>query len=352
MDQVDDGADAELAHDGSAVSLDSLYADGENGGNLFIASRLGQELYDFTLARRQDSRVAIAGRELAEPEETFQHALRDFGGKERLVPGHGFDGSQELRGHVGLQHVSARPRGEKIADKFLALIHGKNQYFCFRNFLADLSRGFHTVELRHAEVENCEIRLEFHGQGDSFAAVLGLSADLPIRSCCQQSDQAAADHFVIVSQQDPNHAATSGRRGSWSGTIAATIVPGLARLISKLPPISRKRSAIPARPPPPHQNGPGPALRGRPLPRSRTSRTTLSASFRSVTVALALCECFWILLSASCTTRNRTFSTRGGMRLACDGMTRLMWMGLRLQNPSMYEHRAALNSWPSCSGGR
>src|SRR5204863_10161483 len=102
---------------------------------------------------------------------------------------------------------------------------------------------------RHRGIHHDDMRLEPAGERDRFLAVLRLADDGDRRIVLEQATEAAADHRVIVSEQDIDgtHTAAALR----AGTVKRTSVPpagGIRKSI--VPPTRSARSRIVTSPSP------------------------------------------------------------------------------------------------------
>jgi hypothetical protein len=62
--------------------------------------------------------------------------------------------------------------------------------------------SFHTVEVRHADVENDDIRLEFFGFRDGLSARRSFPANLPALMRLEQRSHPAPEEVMIVGNQN------------------------------------------------------------------------------------------------------------------------------------------------------
>ena len=68
----------------------------------------------------------------------------------------------------------------------------------------DLLRGLDSIELRHADIENGDLRMMFGDKLDGFPPIARLGDDFEIRLLIEQQTQARPNDGVIVSEQDAN----------------------------------------------------------------------------------------------------------------------------------------------------
>jgi hypothetical protein len=99
---------------------------------------------------------------------------------------------------VGFQHVAPRAGVDDLADRLLRLMHGQDEDFAARHRLEDLARGIEPVQLRHADVEDHDVRDQSLRLLDRLSAGHRLAADVPSRLACQQGAHPAAHDLVIV----------------------------------------------------------------------------------------------------------------------------------------------------------
>src|SRR4051794_28488834 len=108
--ELDAVAHAELAQQVRPVRLDRLLREVERLGDLLVRVRLGDQLQDLLLARRE--RLVGAGRVVAHP-LAHDRAL-DRVGQERLAAVHGADRVQQRLVDLALEHVAGRAGLQRV----------------------------------------------------------------------------------------------------------------------------------------------------------------------------------------------------------------------------------------------
>src|SRR5690348_4362981 len=112
-------AHAELAQQVRAVRLDGLLGEVERLGDLLVRVRLGDQLQDLLLARRQ--RLVGAGRVVAHP-LAHDRAL-DRVGEEGLAAVHGADRVQQRLVDLALEHIAGCAGLQRVEHVALVVVH-------------------------------------------------------------------------------------------------------------------------------------------------------------------------------------------------------------------------------------
>src|SRR5690606_2757731 len=158
--------------------------------------------------------------------------------------------------------------------------------------LQQAPRCLDAVHPRHAYVHQHDVRAGHRQTLERLGAVAGLADDLHVVLAVDQHRETCADHLLVVDQEDPDR----GRDGAHSGILPCTRQPPpTAGPVSRRPPCTVTRSAMPT--------SPSPALSdaaAAPCPSSTTSIWISSASraSRSLTWAPAP-ACLRTLVKAS-----------------------------------------------------
>jgi hypothetical protein len=62
----------------------------------------------------------------------------------------------------------------------------------------DLPRGVEAIEVRHSDIEQQNIRLEFVGQFDGFTTVFGFAANLPSGTVFEDGANPFSGYLVVI----------------------------------------------------------------------------------------------------------------------------------------------------------
>ena len=92
-------------------------------------------------------------------QKCIEHEPGEDAGEERLVSRQGVHSGNEIVFGVGLLKKSTRACHQYLASQRLGFMHGQDKHLGVGQRLADLARGFESVQLRHAEVEYDHMRL-------------------------------------------------------------------------------------------------------------------------------------------------------------------------------------------------
>src|SRR5260370_12021857 len=104
------------------------------------------------------------------------------------------DGVEEDAVGFVLEDVTASASFDDLLNEVVRLMHGEDQNFGGGRGFADVASGLDTVEERHADVEDGDVRLVLCGFIDGVAAVGGFGADLP-----------TGPHLNTIPQPRPHH---------------------------------------------------------------------------------------------------------------------------------------------------
>ena len=94
----------------------------------------------------------------------------------------GIDGGQENAVGIVLEDITAGAGFDDLLNEIVGLMHGENENLGGGGSGADATRGFHTVEERHADIEDGDIGFEFDGFFNGIATIHRFAADLPPRA--------------------------------------------------------------------------------------------------------------------------------------------------------------------------
>ena len=194
----------ELAHDVGAVSLRGLDTHAEHAGHFLGGLAFCQELYHFPLAGGQPvlRNFWQCGRRVATAEVAVQHDLRHLGGEEGPVTLQGFHGCDQIARSIGLEQEASGAGVENFAHHLLRLVDGENENRGSRFRAQDLAGSIETVQVRHADIQNHQIRLELCGLGYRIPAIDRLTADFPTFAGLKKGAQAMANDFVIIGNEN------------------------------------------------------------------------------------------------------------------------------------------------------
>src|SRR3954470_5147447 len=129
------------------------------------------------------------------------------------------------------------------------MMHREHQDFGLRRLLDNAPRRLEAVHVRHAQVENDDVRTQLTHQLHRFAAIATFGHDLPSGMALEQRAHAAPDYAVIVDDHETERSAVHDG-APLSGTRARTSVPCAPDSISRTPPSCCNRSRMPATPTP------------------------------------------------------------------------------------------------------
>src|SRR5919198_6629800 len=281
--QLDAVAHAELLEDVAAVVLDGLLRDHQRRGDLVARVTLGDELDDLELARSE----RVGGRGLAALGAAEVVADQRGDGRrveERLAPHRRTARLDEVAVRRALEHIARRSRLERLEEVLLAVVHREHQRPQLGPTALELGGGLQAGEARHRDVRYGEVHLGGERQAHRLAAVAGLGDHREVGFGVEHHAQAAADHRVVVGEQDARGQRDAHAMPSGNGMSRRTSVPpaGTGETVS-LPPTCSARSCMPAIPLPTF------APDASPRPSSRTTRRRPPPTWRRATSTSVAC---------------------------------------------------------------
>lgn len=109
--------------------------------------------------------------------------------------------ADQVLGGLRFQKAAIGTGAEYFVDDALGIVDGEDQNLGARTLGDDLAEGCETIENRHVQIENHEIRSQLKCFFDGFAAIHGFPADLPVQLSCKQSTNALAHNFVVIGNE-------------------------------------------------------------------------------------------------------------------------------------------------------
>ena len=119
------------------------------------------------------------------------------------MAGERVNGGDEFAVGIGLEQIAACACLDDFAHQMIGFVNRKNEHFTARRGLANLTRGLNAVQLRHADVENDNVRPQLAGLGNRFASSVSFGTDLPAGLRFENGSQPAAQQRVVVGQKYP-----------------------------------------------------------------------------------------------------------------------------------------------------
>jgi hypothetical protein len=114
------------------------------------------------------------------------------------------DGAKDLLARGTLEEVPIGPGADRADDLFIAVERGKDDDPNGARLAAKLPHHLDPIEVRHLEIEQQDIRLEFGRLAHCFGAGADLANDLEVRLSREHGREAIANHRVVVGQEDPD----------------------------------------------------------------------------------------------------------------------------------------------------
>ena len=260
-------------------------------GDLLTAPRLGDQLDDLDLPGRERVprlHLAVSG-SLHEVTDQRRDARRV---EEGLAPHGRADRLDEVAVGGRLQDISRGAVAQRFEQVLLVVVHGEHQDPQFRAQPLELGCGLEARPARHRDVEDREVDRGVGCALHRFGAVARLRDDLEVGLAVDHQPQPAADHGVVVGDQDPG----DQRDRHDAGSSTTTSVPPEARARTSTRPAGEQRALA-------HAADPAPAPSPTPRPSSATRRTTAPFAPARSTVTCREPEWRTALVRASCAIR-------------------------------------------------
>ena len=186
------------------MRFDSVDAEIQEIGDVFVGFAFGDELKDFALARCEQV-VGVFGAAAFELANIIiEEDLADRGAEKRLAFSDGANGFDEI-GFGGIFKQVALGAGFQGAQDVAFIgMHAEHDHENIWIGLRDLKGGFDAVEIGHADVHDDYVGLERFCKRDGFAAVAGLADDGEIGLLLDEQTETAADELVIIGEKNAN----------------------------------------------------------------------------------------------------------------------------------------------------
>ena len=194
---------AQLVEDVVQMIFNRLFTDEKLFADLFIAITLGHELHDLLLAVAQQRLIApgaVVG--------TLGEGLHDLGGHAVIEPDFAAIDAvnaldQEIAGGL-LQDDSARAQAHGADDVAIVFGGGEHDDAGRQRIEIDFLEHGQAVFIRHAQIEQQNIGLEFAQHADAFVAVGSFADDGDIFFAVEKLAEAVTENNVVVGHQDAN----------------------------------------------------------------------------------------------------------------------------------------------------
>ena len=135
-------------------------------------------------------------------------------GAKRCTAGHDPDPGHQLFLRGVLEQEAAGASSESFVHVFIE-VEGRQHEHSRRALTAihDPAGRLDAVHVRHADVHEHDIRIEFARQGDRLAAVRGLANDIDVGFGAEDDANAAAHERLVIREQDADRHARADRSG-------------------------------------------------------------------------------------------------------------------------------------------
>jgi len=176
------------------VLLDRLDADLQRAADFLVAQPQGHVAEDLGLALGEWDLVVID--DLADLHGA-RHAAELAGAGGRLAGLRCRDGLDERLAIGALEHEIAGPQGDGAGDVGRVVVGREHDHLGVGDLGPQLLQGGQAVAVRHADVQQHDVRLGLLREFDGFLSGRGLAHDLDVRPL-EQGGQAGADDLVII----------------------------------------------------------------------------------------------------------------------------------------------------------
>ena len=167
-----------------------IFTNAKRGGDFFVGVAPGHKGEDFALAWR-DLRFRQA---VFEP---LSNVLRQAA----FAFGHGADGGEQIVTGRRLLQVAQRTRLQRRLDFIIAGKGGEDEHTGVRMVSQQCSRGLDAADARQLQIHEDDVRLLFGKERRGLFTAIRFSHDLEVILKLQRGHEAAADHEVIVDEQ-------------------------------------------------------------------------------------------------------------------------------------------------------
>src|SRR6266853_3060952 len=335
LHELDGIAHLELLHDARAVGFHRLGRKRQRLRDCGVGAPLDDQLQHVSLAQGEAVERADVR---AFAKIVVDHRLGDPMAQVALAGAQRADRLHHFLARGFLEDVALRARLQRPVDVLRAQIHGEDQHARLRTFLDDAPRRLDTVELRHGDVHDDDVRSQAQRLGDRLATVARDRDHLQVAHL-KKGAKTVADDSVIVGEQHRYRHFTPPL-WTWYSTSTCTPACRLAFSENWAPTASARSRMI---------NNPQPASRldlsirfgSKPTPSSRTDRVARPLARRIAISTRCAFECLATLLSASWAIRNIARSTGLGRSAAGASPSKATWVPVLREKPVASERRAA-----------
>src|ERR1700730_4444183 len=116
--------------------------------------------------------------------------------------GQGLDWAYQIPIGIRFQDVCAGAGINDVADELVGKMQRQDQNPHFRKQLMDSAGCLETIQVRHADVQHYDFRLELFSESNRFAPSFGLAANLPPWPRSEKLFQPPTDNVVIVCDEN------------------------------------------------------------------------------------------------------------------------------------------------------
>ena len=150
--------------------------------------------------------------------ELFDQSLRYRGGEESTAVGDDADGGDQLDvGGIFKQEATGAGR-EGFVHVLVEVESGEHENAGRLGSLDDAARRFDSVQVRHPDVHQDDVRVKFGDGFDCFEPVGCLSDDLDVGFFAEDHAEAGANEPLVVCKEDANGHASSVSSGNRART--------------------------------------------------------------------------------------------------------------------------------------
>ncbi len=182
------------------MGLHRLLGEDEGAGDLAVGAAVGDQAEHLAFAFGQGAAAPLALAVLVLAEE----GAGDLGLEEDVAGVDGADGAGQRLGVDVLVDVSPGAGAQGGDHGALLGEAGDDQDAGGVGQFPQAAQGLDAVHAGHLDVHQDDVGLELLGAGHALGAVAGLADHLDVVLDLQEGAQAAADHLVVVDEEDPD----------------------------------------------------------------------------------------------------------------------------------------------------
>jgi len=201
-------AKPELGEAARNVRLDGARTDVERARDLRVGASSGHQGQHLAFPSRQFVKLWRRRVWAADRDEPGDEAPCDFGGEERFAACDHADRLDEPLGRLGLEQKAGGARLQRFVDVLIQSVCGQDQDPSPGSRIGEASGRLNSVQDRHPDVHQYDIRIQRRNQAQRLLAIGGLARDLDPSLRFENHPQAATYDSLVVGDDHADHRIT------------------------------------------------------------------------------------------------------------------------------------------------